>query len=101
MAKRTSRKPAAIRRETARAAQFASVYANDIQVQTTPWDMRFTFGEVSETPNEQRSSLLVTQLAEVRMSPQLAKKLVQIISAQLDSYERTFGTVPCPAQEGD
>ncbi|MDZ4803054.1 MAG: DUF3467 domain-containing protein [Bryobacteraceae bacterium] len=97
--KRTANEKSEPRRETLRSPQFASVYANDIQVQITPWDLRFIFGEVTEAPTKELPRVLVTLLAEVRVSPQMAKKLVEIVKSQLDGYEQTFGVIPSPPDE--
>lgn len=80
-----------IRRE--RAQQYVSLYANDIQLQASPWDMRFLFGEASLSDDED-GLVVVKQLAEVRVSPPMAKKLSAILAAQIANYEANFGSIP-------
>src|SRR5690242_11723065 len=83
--------PQQLQRRNIRSPQFFSVYANDVQLQTTPWDMRFTLGEVID---EENGILGVNQLGELRMSPQLAKRLAAIMAEQLKAYEMRFGEIP-------
>jgi len=83
-------------RKVSRSAEFISIYANDIEVQTSPWDMRIVFGEVTDTkPSEEGPTVMdVTQLCLLRMSPQLAKRLAAIMQEQIQAYELQFGEIP-------
>ena len=82
------------RRQVSRSPDFVSLYANDIQINTSPWDLRFIFGELSDAVAGPDPSIAVSQIGELRISPQLAKKLVQLLAMQLAAYERTFGVIP-------
>ena len=86
--------PAALKRETIMSPHFVSIYTNDIQAQTSAWDMRLIFGEIAETATAESPVLAIRQLADVRMSPQLAKRLVMIMASQLSAYEERFGKIP-------
>lgn len=77
---------------------FVTIYANDTQLQTTPWDIRFVFGEMSVEPRDGEVVMSVKQVAEVRMSPQHAKRVATILLEQLQSYEASFGPIPQPAE---
>lgn len=85
-----------VNRKTTRSQAFLSFYANDVQIQTTPWDMRFTFGEISVSVGDEVPSANVLELGEVRVSLQLAKRVLAIMSQQIDAYEARFGTIPQP-----
>ena len=85
-----------VNREVITAPTFASLYANDTQVETTPWDIRLVFGEISESPTVDRPRVVVKQVGEVRMSPQHAKRITQILVKQLEHYEKTLGHIPLP-----
>ena len=50
-------------------------------------------GDVSEG---EPAVLSIKQLGEVRMSPQLAKKVAMISIEQLNAYEERFGPLPGP-----
>lgn len=85
-----------INRQTVDAAEFVSLYVNDTQVQLTPWDVRFIFGVISETPTENRPTILIKTIGEVRMSPQHAKRVAMVLLQQLKHYEDTVGPIPQP-----
>jgi hypothetical protein len=86
-----------INRELIVSPTFVSLYANDVQVQTSPWDIRLVLGEIHNFPTVENPNVMVRQIGEVRISPQLTKKLVTILAQQLQVYETTFGTIPVPA----
>jgi hypothetical protein len=100
MARKSQSKEATIKtaqqvgRELSRSPSFVSLYANDVQIHTSPWDMRLVFGEIGETSGAPNSSIQINQVGELRISPQLAKKLAVIIDTQIQSYEQTFGQIP-------
>ena len=75
---------------------FVSLYANDTQVQTSPWDFRLIFGQISTAPTRERKTIVINQVGEVRMSPQHVKTLVQVLLQQLAGYEARFGRIPQP-----
>ncbi|MDQ2839749.1 MAG: DUF3467 domain-containing protein [Acidobacteriota bacterium] len=81
-------------RNVSRSSTFVSIYANDVQIHTSPWDLRIVFGEIGDAVEGDIPSINVSQLGEVRVSPQLAKKLAEAIIAQVQAYERTFGKIP-------
>jgi hypothetical protein len=84
---------AEFKREVTKSPNFFSVYANDIQVQTSPWDIRFVLGEMGDVSPDP-ATVNVRQVGELRISPQLAKHLAMIILGQLREYERRFGEIP-------
>lgn len=85
-----------IERETITPEGFVSYYANDTQLQITPWDVRFVFGVIEEPPNAERKTIKVKSLGEVRMSPQHAKRVAMILVQQLKAYEEGIGPIPQP-----
>ena len=72
---------------------FASLYVNDVNVMVSPWDFRLRLGQLEKVDSE-KAEALVTVLADVRMSPQHLRKLVDVLSTQLDGYEATMGAIP-------
>ena len=84
----------ALTRVVRRSPTFVSLYANDVQVQTSVWDVRLLLGEISI--EEDKKVANVYQTGEVRMSPQLAKRLIAIIVQQLKGYEEKLGPIPIP-----
>ena len=83
-----------VRREITKSPTFISLYANDVQVHTSPWDVRLLLGSVGELPTADHPVVNITQLADLRMSPQLAKRLVAIMIEQIKVYEERFGPIP-------
>jgi ribosomal protein L22 len=87
---------ARINRQTIQSDRFVSLYANDTQVQTSPWDVRLVFGQITGMPIAEDQPLEVTQMGEVRMSPQHAKRVADILRQQIELYEKTVGVIPLP-----
>lgn len=85
-----------INREVLKSPEFVSLYANDVQVQITPWDIRLTLGEISDVPNPQTPIIKILQLADLRLSPPLAKRLATLMLEQIKAYEESFGEIPTP-----
>lgn len=90
-----------VNRQVERAPTFVSVYANDVQLQTSPWDLRLTFGmmHVGSRPDGSEPTAHVLEVADVRLSPQLAKRVATIMGQQLDAYESRFGSIPQPPED--
>lgn len=88
-----------VNRQTVMSSTFSSIYANDVQVQTTPWDVRLILGEIFQAPTEAEPTAVVRQLGELRVSPQLAKKLIVILLQQLAIYEKAYGAIPQPPED--
>jgi len=84
------------KREVVKSENFFSVYANDVQVQTTPWDVRLALGQVEIEGTAAAPTMRISVLGEIRLSPQLAKRLIKIVASQLKSYEETVGQIPEP-----
>jgi hypothetical protein len=86
-----------IKRELVTDSGFVSLYANDTQIQLTPWDFRLIFGQIANVPTPENPTIQVRQIGEVRMSPQHAKKITLILIGQLKHYEETIGPIPLPS----
>jgi len=85
-----------VNRREEKSSDYFSVYANDVQLQTTPWDMRLTLGVISSLPTDDVGPVTVTQLGELRISLQLAKKLTMLMFKQISVYEERLGEIPVP-----
>ena len=83
-----------VRRTTVKSPGFVSIYANDVQVQTSPWDIRLLLGEIANFGAQDDLVVTVNLLADLRFSPQLAKRLTVILAEQLRLYEEKFGRIP-------
>jgi hypothetical protein len=79
------------------AQDYALLYANDTQIQVSPWDIRIQFGEIVDPPPTAENPVLHIRAAgEVRMSPQHAKKVAAILDQQIQLYESRIGPIPMP-----
>ena len=77
------------------------IYANQVQLATTPWDIQMIFSQLRET---RVSEAVTEELVTVVMSPVHAKVMAQILSNQVVQYEAQFGIInlnlqPPPEQE--
>src|ERR1700693_4324998 len=80
------------RRELTKSADFFSIYTNDVLIHTSPWDVRLVLGEIGDV--QAPTVVNVRLLGELRISPQLAKKVAMLMIEQLKIYEARFGEIP-------
>jgi hypothetical protein len=85
-----------VNREAAPSANFVSLYVNYTQVQVTPWDVRFMLGVIDGVPSPENPTVLIKQIGEIRMSPQHAKKVAQVLVNQIANYEKNIGPIVLP-----
>ena len=69
------------------------LYANNAQVVSSYYDFHLSFGLILEASNEK---LVTEDAVTIKMSPQLAKRLRDIIIEQVDKYEESYGLIPVP-----
>jgi hypothetical protein len=86
-----------INREAVESPVFVALYANDTQIQITPWDFRFVFGVIKSAPTVENPTISISTLGEVRMSPQHAKKVLAVLERQVAIYEQNVGPIPLPS----
>jgi Protein of unknown function (DUF3467) len=72
------------------APDFKSVYANNVNFVTTPWDFALLFGQTRpENPENIHLELRVT----VTLSPQMAKAVALTLMQNVHNYEQQFGEI--------
>ena len=95
MAKNPAQETAVVRanvnRQTVVSDGFVSIYANDTQLQLSPWDVRLIFGVIDEVATQEKPFSIVKLLGEVRMSLHHAKKVAEILAAHIELYEKATG----------
>jgi hypothetical protein len=69
---------------------FLSLYSNNITVRVTPFDIQLILGEIISLDERK---LVIENLLAVNLSPQTAKSLLNVLSGQIDTYERQFGEI--------
>lgn len=72
---------------------FSRIWANDAQAGHSPWDFRLVLGQLLRGTPE---LLEVEECVSINMSPQFAKRLVEALQANIDSYEHDFGKIETP-----
>jgi hypothetical protein len=67
------------------------VYANDVWIQMSLWDLVMDFGVLMESSRER---LRVQGLVRIAMSPQHAKVFAELLTRNIERYEKRFGPIP-------
>ena len=86
----------ALNRREEMSADFVSLYANETQVAITPWDVCLRLGLLVEGGGGVNDTIVVSRLADVRMSLPHVKKLMEILTNVIEQYERQVGAVAMP-----
>jgi hypothetical protein len=73
-----------------RSPTFVSIYANNVNFVTTPWDFELLFGQ---TVPEDPSNIHIAVQAMVTVSPQMAKALATSLIQNVRAYEQQFGEI--------
>lgn len=71
-----------------RPADYPTAYANNAQVTMSNWDFRIDFGEVVSADDKE---IVIQQRIGVVMSPQHTKALAQVLTKNVEEYEKSFG----------
>jgi hypothetical protein len=79
-----------------------TAYSNNVQLLLSSWDITFEFSQFALIPSEEEgqppvASKIIVQ--RIVMSPQHAKAFLNILSENLDAWERQFGEIQLPRQE--
>ena len=73
-----------------RSPNFVNCYTNNVEISSSPWDMRFMFGEIMGMKDGQIS---VEEHAQIVMSLQHAKVFAAILVQQIEQIEQRFGEI--------
>ncbi len=68
------------------------IYANGVTINFSIFEGRMEF--VVDTPNYIKNEMLQETVADIRMSPALAKALALYLLDNVQNYEKQFGTLP-------
>ena len=74
------------------------IYSNMVGVSQSPFEIRLEFG--IETPNDGEEPQ-VEALADIRLSPQTAKALRDIMNQAIMYYEENVGVIPILVESGE
>ena len=75
------------------AEELVSVYANNVNLAISPWDVALNFGEIL---GERDGRPLILHKTKVSMSKELAKVLNLLLTAKLNEYEDANGVIKIP-----
>ena len=81
--------------ESVRSERFFKVYANSAQIETTVWDFKLIFGEITKADDK----MVIEQSVAIVMSPQHLKAFVGVLTHNLREYEKRVGEIKLPAPE--
>lgn len=70
---------------------FMKVYANNVGLGASQWDMNLTFGEIIGQHEDGKP--IIEQKVKVNMSKEFMKALTNLLSANLAAYEKKFGVI--------
>ena len=68
-------------------------YVNNAQFAISPFDLRIDLGEL-QSADQQTKTLYSVHKARLMFSWHFAKTFLIVLKAQIDQYEKTFGTIP-------
>jgi len=71
--------------------KYVTVYANQVQMANTPWDIQMVFSSFQASGN---GKVAIEELATIIMSPVHAKVMAKVLITQLRAYEAQFGVIP-------
>jgi hypothetical protein len=78
-----------------RSPDYRSIYANNAAFTMSAFDFSAIFGEILGIADDK---IHVEQKIKVTMSPQHAKLFAQVLMQNVETFEKTFGTIPLPPQ---
>lgn len=82
---------------TVKSPSYMNLYANSCNLEVSPWDFKFTFGEVARSvPPEPPAA--INEHVTVTMSPQHAKALLAILQQNIITYEHQVGEIKLPSE---
>jgi hypothetical protein len=79
---------------------FQQVYANNIQIGFSAFDMALAFGQIK---GQQDDKPVIEESVRIMLTRELAKVLVGLLINNINAYEQQFGEIkiPVPLLQGD
>lgn len=78
-----------------RTDSYRESYANSVQVRMSVWDLQLVFATLQQNSPE---LVVLEGFQGIYMSPQQAKALNEILTQNLEQYEKTFGVISLEPQ---
>src|SRR5262245_46457594 len=71
--------------------EFKKLYVNNVLLSASNWDMSLTFGEIIGI--DEKGLSVVEQKVKLNLSKEFMKALSNLLSANLEKYEKAFGEI--------
>jgi hypothetical protein len=81
----------------AKAPEYKTIYANNAEIQLTPWDFRIRLGQIEQATE---NLLEIEDVAVIYMSPAHMKAFVDAATQNVAKYEALFGPILDPTEIG-
>ncbi|MDX6444885.1 MAG: hypothetical protein QOH71_1959 [Blastocatellia bacterium] len=78
-----------------RTERFRQLYANNMQVGISSWDLAITFGEII---GEKEGKPIIEETVRVNMTREIAKVLSIILKNHIDAFEAAYGEIKIPIE---
>ncbi len=79
-----------------RKEDFIQVYANNMSIAFSSWDLGIIFGQIL---GEQEGKPVIEEKVKVIMTREMAKIMLKILSAHVTAFEEQFGAIRIPVLE--
>ena len=70
--------------------EYRQIYANNLSLRTTNWDLLFDFGKITAVSDDDVS---VEKLVGIIVSPQQAKAISSQLATAIGEFEKQFGEI--------
>jgi hypothetical protein len=70
--------------------EYRQIYANNLSLRTTNWDLLFDFGKITSVSEDDVS---VEKLVGIVVSPQQAKEISFQLTGAVSEFEKQFGEI--------
>lgn len=77
--------------ERQRAEDFFTIYANNVAIGISSWDMSIVFGEIIGQRDDGKP--VIEEIGKVIMSREFAKVVSQVLALNIAAYEKQFGEI--------
>jgi Protein of unknown function (DUF3467) len=80
-----------VEQQSEKSEKFIKIYANNVVMGLSLWDINLTFGEIIDSTLE--GEPIVEQKVKINMAKEFAKALSNLLSANIAEYERHYGEI--------
>jgi len=78
--------------------RFRQIYANNMQLSLSTWDLALTFGEIA---GEQEGKSVIEETTRVVMTREIAKVLANLLNTHIAAFEKQYGEIKIPFSKPD